>query len=288
MILDTIIDNLKKICDDDETCILVILGLVGFLICMYFQKEGFDDFNLKDFGASIKEVDEKQGEIDNRKDIGKKPTELIGNKVNESRPLNGYIGIDEKVNFARAGKQYNGVILSHNEKLDVTHSGIKPGYDWNKTGGIYNLDNQPSDFGFGKPLNVDNMKLDKIPGVKTIDESQDGVAPGMDQSSDTGKETKKLKLVLFYAPWCIHSKNMLADFDSVIQNYNGKTMNNHKLEIIKINMDKNPGAAKEYDVVIKGFPTLYLFEEVNGKTIANVFNFREEKVIIEELKRKTN
>ena len=96
-----------------------------------------------------------------------------------------------------------------------------------------------------------------------------------------------MKLVLFYAPWCGHSKNMLGDYDSVISQYDNKDMNGVTLSIIKIDMDKNSEGAKEYNVEVKGFPTLYTFVEVNGKLVGQPFSPRDEKGIVGELEKRT-
>ena len=40
-------------------------------------------------------------------------------------------------------------------------------------------------------------------------------------------------LVLVYAPWCGHSKNMLGDYERVKKDYHGKEMNGYRLNILK-------------------------------------------------------
>ena len=45
---------------------------------------------------------------------------------------------------------------------------------------------------------------------------------GDQNKMEPNKSGNKLKLVLFYAPWCGHSKKMLKDYDNVISQYHNK------------------------------------------------------------------
>ena len=281
MVLDLIMKEIKKFCKNDDTCILIILTLIGFLLCMFFNRsEGFqlEHASLDELNKAEKDIGDIGGNIGKEigKDIGKVP-QMVGIELKGNRPENGYGPLEEKVNLARRGEQHRSKRLNHNSGLDISQVGLPIAYDWGKAGGMYSsLDSTKSDLGMGKPLTGDIVK--SIP----TGSSQDATAP-VTQSSD-----KKLSLVLFYAPWCGHSKNMLGDYDSVIENYNGKQMNGYTLDIQKINMDDNPEAAKEYDVEIKGFPTLHTFTTVNGKRVSQVFNFRKKDEIVEELNRRTS
>jgi hypothetical protein len=80
---------------------------------------------------------------------------------------------------------------------------------------------------------------------------------------------------------------MLADYKSVTSQYDNKVMNGVTLSIIKIDMDANPEGAKEYNVEVKGFPTLYTFVDVDGKMVGQPFSPRDEKGIIGELEKRT-
>lgn len=268
MVLDSIMKEINIFCKNDDTCVLVILVLVGFLLCMFFNRnEGFIDF------APLDVLDKEQAEM---KDIGKKP-EAIGIQLSENRPTNGYGPLENKVNMAKQGKQYQSKKFNQPGGIDISR--FQPiAYEWNKTGGYYNFDGQISDFGLDKPMESQDVVKTHPTGENQGDAE---VLPGSEKG-------KKFKLVLFYAPWCGHSKNMLKDYDNVIGQYHKKNMNGYNLEIIKIDMDANPDAAKEYNVEIKGFPTLHTFTTVNGKEVSQVFNFREEDKIIEELKRRTS
>lgn len=268
MVLDSIMKEINLFCKNDDTCVMIILVLVGFLLCMFFKRnEGFIDF------AELNQLDEQQQEM---KDIGKKP-ESIGIQLSQNKPTNGYGPLEKKINMARQGKQYKSKKFDQRGGIEISQVGLPIAYDWNKTGGYYNFEGQMSDFGMNKPMNAENIVKAQPTGDQQGEENQPNKSSG-----------KKLKLVLFYAPWCGHSKNMLKDYDNVISKFHNQNMNGYNLEIIKIDMDKNPDAAKEHGVEVKGFPTLHTFTDVNGKEVSQVFNFREEEKIIEELKRRTS
>ena len=268
MVLDSIMKEINSFCKNDDTCVLIILVLIGFLLCMFFKRnEGFLNFS---------ELDELDKENQEMKDIGKKP-ESIGIKLNENKPINGYGPLENKINMARNGRQYQTNKFKTEGGIDISQVGLPVAYDWNRTGGYYNFEGQMSDFGMNKPMNAEN-----IVKVQPIGDQQEK------QIQPSKSSGKTFKLVLFYAPWCGHSKSMLKDYDNVTSQFHNTNMNGYNLEIIKIDMDSNPDAAKKYNVEVKGFPTLYTFTIVNGKEVSQVFNFREEDKIIEELKRRTS
>lgn len=81
--------------------------------------------------------------------------------------------------------------------------------------------------------------------------------------SQTGKQ-----LVLFYAPWCPHCKDMLPDWDRFTE------ANRSNVAVKKVNSELEPELIKEYD--IQGFPTILLLDG-SGKTIAKYEGERDSK-----------
>ena len=85
-----------------------------------------------------------------------------------------------------------------------------------------------------------------------------------------GSETSKgTVLVDFYAEWCGPCKRMGPVLDMVADDMKGQ------VAIYKVNIDKSPDLAKEYEV--KGVPTLVLMKdgEVKGKLVG----FRDKSAV---------
>tara|TARA_B100000214_G_C23959802_1_gene624659 strand:- start:213 stop:1040 length:828 start_codon:yes stop_codon:yes gene_type:complete len=271
---DTIIKELKGFCKNDDTCLFVILVLFGFLLCMFFNRnEGFADLN---------EVNEKN---DNHnfgpKDIGRE-TQPLGIQVERPDPTNGFGRLSQKVKVAREGQQYSPGGFQQQGGLHTSDSSLpKP---WGGEGGYYFIDG-PSSFGPDRPMDKEikgspEIAPKHVVGINSQDKNDKAIV------SDGAK--KELELVLFYAPWCGHSKNMLGDYSNVKSQYDGQSMNDVQLSIVEVDMDANPEGAKEYNVEVKGFPTLYTFTEVNGKKVGQPFRPRKESEIIAELQKRTS
>ena len=266
--IDYIKNMLLKFCKNDDTCLFIILALVGFLLCMLFNRnEGFLDY------ASLDDLDKEEHNYGGG--IGKAPSK-IGHDPNKNVPINGYGPIEKKLQMAVQGRQYNSRNINQDGKLHVSQVGLPLAYDWGKSGGYYLIDGQPSSFGPDRPLNSKDGEFN-VMGNNTGDK----------RAVVTQSDNKELELVLFYAPWCGHSKNMLEDYNYVIDTYNGQMMNDVKLKIIKIDMEQNKDAAKEYNVKVKGFPTLYTFSSVKGEKMGKLFNFRKKDQIVSELEKIT-
>jgi thiol-disulfide isomerase/thioredoxin len=313
MVFNSAMKSLKKFCKEDDTCIFIILVLIGFLLCMFFNRdEGFADYP---FGDSEEKVEEKH----DYGGIGKEPTkhasiedtieppedptmpqiakaeQLTGMMPQDpGMPQNITQGTLRSIQMAKGGKQYNSEILPNTGGISVVGFSLDKGsmsvpleYSAYTPGSRYK-DGPPSDLGpqfpTGEP-NVPDMNKELLPRAQAKVQSQD---TGSGLSADTGATSNKdMKLVLFYAPWCGHSKNMIGDYDSVISQYDGKQMNGVTLHILKVDMDADKKGAQPYGVEIKGFPTLYTFVEENGKLVPQPFSQRDEKGIIEELQKRT-
>lgn len=70
-------------------------------------------------------------------------------------------------------------------------------------------------------------------------------------------KNKQPVLVDFHATWCGPCKMMAPELQKFAQNNTGK------LRVIKIDIDKNPATAQQFN--IQGVPTLILFKE--GKVL---------------------
>ena len=273
MVFDSIMKEIKNFCNDDDSCIIIILILIGFLLCMFFNKEGFF--------AGGEELNE---------DIGKKPTPTIQNKIVNQRnrigmypsrndPMNGFGSLDESVKVLRSNPLNPLGGIENEISLKQIDYSFPMGVLNNRSGGFYpyNPSKNPellSDWGPDKPLKQN---------VKSFMKSTETVLDTDNNSALPDGVSKEIELVLFFAPWCGHSKNMLNDYDDVIREYHDKTEDEILYKVIKIDMEQNPEAAKEYNVEVKGFPTLYTFYTLGDKKISKEFHFRKKDEIIKEL-----
>ena len=69
-------------------------------------------------------------------------------------------------------------------------------------------------------------------------------------SSGSGK-----RLVLFYAPWCPHCKDIMPTWDALMTD---STQGKLSVSVEKVDCDKNPEQATQNGV--NGFPTIILFK----------------------------
>ena len=318
-------NELKSFCKEDDTCLFLILVLLGFLICMFFSRtEGF---------SGIEDL-EKELEEDIKKGIGKEPVDL-GMKMQKQEPVNGYgYEIGNKYRLAKMGRQYKGHIFNQLEgKLDRQESGLPMA--WSKTHNDYLfVDGASSKFGFDRPVDNDlgivrpknsdtepsNYKGDHagvegftdemsnsggIKPASTYSDISSGLATINSEPSLYNKDIASVEInkgqvedenlkgefhvVLFYTPWCGHSKRMLPDFDSVVSSHHGQVVNNHKIHVVKVDMEENPEGNKPYKVDVKGFPTTYSFTKKDGKiSDGELFEPREKKGIIDEIIKRVN
>lgn len=63
------------------------------------------------------------------------------------------------------------------------------------------------------------------------------------------------KVVLFYAKWCVHSKNFLPTWERLVQKYNGK------YEMVKIDVDENSTLADSFGVT--KMPSIFIQTDNN-------------------------
>jgi thiol-disulfide isomerase/thioredoxin len=321
MVIDSMMKEIKKFCKDDDTCIFVILVLIGFLLCMFFNRdEGFASLDY----SSINESENEQGKHDNG--IGQEPTnkrynadegpataeppkgpadptmpqiakgeELPGlQPKNPGDPVNGRGPLEGPVQLARQGQQYPSQVLPNTGgisvkgfSLDSGNMGVPMTYSAYTPYAKFK-DGPPSDLGPAFPSGEPDV-LPVAPAAPAAPAAQAPVETVQAQPAQEAvpQSDKSMKLVLFYAPWCGHSSRMLEGYDAVISKYDNQTMNGITLSIIKIDMDANKEGAKPYDVEIKGFPTLYTFVYDNGKLISQPFSPRDEDEIVAELQKRT-
>ena len=309
MVFSGIMKEIKNFCKGDDTCIFIILVLIGFLLCMFFNREeGFLNYSFLEDPHSLGNSEDlhQYGPADGNDklgEIGKAPSKMADQAPPEKPvgmipqdpgpPKNGYANINDQVGLAKQGKQYQmdplptqGKLNRIDSSLDRGPVGVELGYQsfmpFAQFGG------PPSDMGPDKPMGP--PAVPQMQGAQAQPQAQPLAqeSMGQDTQGPVGPSGKKqIELVLFYAPWCGHSRNMLEAYDKVTNDLNGKQMNGVNVVIKKIDMDTEEGKqeAKTYEVEIKGFPTLYTFVEVNGKKVGQPFSPRDVDGITSELEK---
>ena len=153
-----------------------------------------------------------------------------------------------------------------------------PGFDASAKGGL--LESQT-----GKPVenarDVSNNLQRNVPSNSNVvpaninsQESNSNVPASPNASADADASAdatvKGVNLYMVYATWCGHSKKALPDFEKLMNDYDGKTMNGYLLNIKKYDADQNKEVAKKYSV--RGFPSYVAEITENGKPVGDVIN----------------
>jgi len=87
--------------------------------------------------------------------------------------------------------------------------------------------------------------------------------------SEMKEGAPKRTLVLFYAPWCPHCKDIMPNWDALSK----KHANDPSLKVQKVDCDAHPEQAKKNKV--EGYPTIILFKD--GKKIVYESGARDVK-----------
>ena len=82
----------------------------------------------------------------------------------------------------------------------------------------------------------------------------------MGSSTQMDPNGPSVKVTNYYAPWCGHSRNLLPTWEEVENTY----ARHSRIQVDKIDCEKNPEAAKENE--IRGFPTIILYKD-NDKIV---------------------
>ena len=305
MVFDSLMKEIKKFCKDDENCVLIILVLTGFLLCMFFNRQ--EGFELSGAMAPVVQGPDNEGpmtpdqaeveqggqpstaELLEKEGIPAQQTdEVLGMKPQQNIPQNGYGSANGPVKALREQPQMEmqdkfPSTVQEGKLIKIPSAYLElpatAGYPFTELMGK----GLPSKWPQDRPIGLPPTPIDTPGPTEGPPSSEEGTAPG--PSSGPGAQ-KVMTLVLFYAPWCGHSRNMLEDYDAVIEEYHGKTKDGVTYEVIKIDMDKDKDAAKRHEVEVRGFPTLYTFYAVGDKKISNVFPYRTKDKIIEELEKR--
>lgn len=71
-------------------------------------------------------------------------------------------------------------------------------------------------------------------------------------------------LRIFYTNWCGYCQKSKGDFERLVEDYNGKTINGVPVSVIMVDGDKNPELTQEFGV--EGYPSIVL-QLANGQRV---------------------
>ena len=273
-VLDDFIKMVKKQCDDDDVCIMVVFVLIGFMLCYLFKNQISGYMNFAGVGE----------------DMASGAGQPMANQPMANQPMANGAANQPMANQPKADKKV-GIELqprkpeptpSTMKQLDVMAS--KPPVERGSVEQQVGLKIQNASIfrPFDEIWNPGFMPLDMVfKGVESSGMGQDrpmgppkpngmgppkpnGMGPDrpMGNPSQMGNEPtgEDVNLVLVYAPWCGHSKRMLPDYERIKSEYDGKTVNGKKVNVLMYDSDVDKDKVKEYGV--RGFPSLFL--EKNG------------------------
>ena len=255
-ILKEIIDTIKKSCNNDEVCLMIIFVLMGIGLCWLFKGRIISGYaNLEPEASPSQVLPPSPSPIPtvaNDKRIGielkpRKPEPTPSTKrqleVMASKPS----VINEPINHKTGMMTQDSMIFKPFDEI------------WNP--GFMPLDmvfQNTQDAVKGSMIpKSGSMGPDRPTG--SVTGSVTGPAPmgSVTGSASPSQGAKgEVNLVLLYAPWCGHSKKMLPDYERVKSEFDGKVMNGKKVNIMMYDSDVDKDKIKEYGA--KGFPTLFV------------------------------
>ena len=247
------ISYVKKVCKNDELCVMVVFVVIGFMLCYLFKDE-INGFTLQgspiDFGS----------------DSGTDNV-LANNQPLRSGGGDGQIGIELNKRTPEPTPSTERQLKAMANKPSVSGAGVGqqvPGLSvqdsmmFKPFDEVWNPGFMPLDMVF---KNVQKLPVPSVAGPQATPEPKPSlnVPPPVDKPKDEGVKGD-LKVILVYAPWCGHSKKMLPDYEKVRSEFDGQGVNGKQVSIIMYDSDVDKDKVKEYGV--KGFPTLFV--EKNG------------------------
>lgn len=259
------ISYVKKTCDDDDVCIMIVFVVIGFMLCYLFKNQisGFMNFATVEHefdplndavkgSAPINQQPKVMQDTDNNK-IG------IELKPRKSDPTPSTM---KQMAVMASKPPIMKDTLKQEPGLNIQEASIFRPFDevWNP--GFMPLDMvfkgaKPSVMAGDRPMGPKPMGP-KAPdmGMGTMGPKQPPMADRpMGPNMDGGPSGEDVNLVLVYAPWCGHSKRMLPDYERIKSEYDGKTINGKKINILMYDSDVDKDKVKEYGV--RGFPSLF-------------------------------
>ena len=254
-LVDKGIKFVKDLCDNDETCVMVVFVVLGLMLCYLFKDQVSGFANLDGMEESL---------MDNIGNIGKPANDKGCNLTQGNAALSDKkpIGIELKPRKPEPTPS----ISKQLQVMASKPSLAKPSYGQQVPG--LKMDDASIFRPFDEIWNPGFMPLDMVFKDVPSAPSMGQMGPmGPDRPMRPGKGSAgatasgatasgDVNLVLLYAPWCGHSKKMLPDYEKVKKEFHGKVVNGKKINVLMYDSDVDKDKVKEYGV--KGFPSLFL------------------------------
>ena len=294
--LDDCFKKIKNLCGGDETCILLVLLVVGFLLCYLFQTEGFgtgygydgscDANSNTECGAKPANVksNAKNNSKNNAKNNAKNNSK---NNAKNNSKNNAMVGLSPKPNRANAPS-------SMAVQMNSLGSVVQPDFGGNANGSINEVPvGIPARY-LGAPIDMVFKNAKPLPNSQSGTLNANGKANGMANANgkangmpkpngkanriangngtnsfgkQTGQNGESYNITFYYAPWCGHCKKMMPEFDKFDKEYgqgNAK-INGKNVNVQKFNSDVDKEEIKKAGV--RGFPDIRLNgNKLNVKT----------------------
>ena len=270
--INGIISKVKSLSDNEAIC-LVILG--GIIACLFFKTQVNGFANLNDIGAPIGLGPAASGRTGSPPAAGPRqgpepspqgpgPNKAIGIELKKRQP-------ETSPSMAKQMKVMAGKppVVQKELSRDGARADNVPGL-MEEESMMFNPFDEVWNPGF-MPLDMVFKDIDQSSKTQPLGQGARGpatagapagrAAAGQGQGQGQVQAAEDLKIVLVYAPWCGHSKNMLPDYEKVKSEFHNKVVNGKKVSIVMYNSDVDKDKVKEYDV--KGFPSLFV--ERNGE-----------------------
>ena len=248
-------DMVNKLCKNDDVCLMIVFIFIGIMLCCLFRDRIAGYANIESIGSPLDvKVESKQEvvipNIKNDQSIG------IELKPRKPEPTP---STQKQLEIIAKKPTINRDMIKQKTGLLVQDSVIFKPFDE-----VWNPGFMPLDMVFKNVQKNVVGSMIAMPGQGSASGSASGSAGGSASGSAggsaSGSASGVVDLVLVYAPWCGHSKNMLGDYERVKSEFNGKTINGKKVNILMYDSDVDKDKVKEYGV--KGFPSLFI--EIDG------------------------
>ena len=266
-IVDDAFRWIKKQCKDDETCIFIVLILIGLLLCVLLNQDGFANLKDADTDTALGQAVEAGEKLFGfGKDAPHSADDSLyghGRAAGAGKPA---LGLTPKPNRAdpvassmsREMKVLGPVKSPPASKLQAPGELVQDGSITKPFDEVWNPGYEPVDMAFQGAKGPASLG-----GFQATEGSRPmGKAPGMEQGLPGSAKGlgggEGVNLTLYYAPWCPHCKNMMPEWDKLEKDHHGKSFMGKILNIFKVNSDEEPEKVKAADPPIQGFPDVRL------------------------------